>query len=220
VPDTSPIRKQNSALSPPPHGFENIRRYWDQNRQVCVAKVLPGEFYVSDRDEMIVTLLGSCVSACIRDVHCGVGGINHFMLPVGKGQSKKPFRLSDFDTSTRYGEWAMEYLVNEILKLGGRREDLEVKLFGGGRVVRSINFTDVGARNIEFVQAFVNNERLKVVAEDLGGNYARKVIYFPATGFAKIKKLTSGSHAEVVVHEAQYAGQIKKKTGGGKIEIF
>ncbi|MBL4866157.1 MAG: chemoreceptor glutamine deamidase CheD [Pseudomonadales bacterium] len=199
-------------------GFGHINRYWDKRQNVYAAKILPGEFYVSKEGEMIVTVLGSCVSACIRDPSIGVGGMNHFMLPQHNGNFGDGQGINN--ESARYGNWAMEYLINEVLKLGGRRARLEVKLFGGSRVLKGMKNMDVGAGNVDFVRHYVKQEGLKITSEDLGGTYPRKVLYFPDTGSVKIRKLKSTANDKVIERETQYAKQIAGKPRKGEIEIF
>ncbi len=183
------------------------------------AKILPGEFYVSCQGEMIGTVLGSCISACIRDKVIGVGGMNHFMLPVKGGNSTDGWGGSEVSASLRYGNWAMEYLINEILKQGGHRDRLEVKIFGGGQVLA--NMTDIGSRNIEFVRAYLFKEGLKVVSEDVGDVFPRKVLYFPDTGAVKLKKLRKVNNSTVEQRERQYITSINtEEAKGGDVELF
>ena len=133
-------------LPPVLQGFEGIKRYWDNATSISSAKLMPGEVYVSGRDEMIMTVLGSCVSACIRNPKTNVGGMNHFMLPQ---KATSASTLNSDSTAARYGNWAMEVLINEILKYGGNKSELEVKLFGGGKVLDNLT-VDIGKRNIDF----------------------------------------------------------------------
>lgn len=200
-----------------PRGFGHINRYWDPQRGVYAAKILPGQFYVSLAGEMIVTVLGSCVSACIRDRMSGVGGMNHFMLPVLNEDPGNPAPVSE---SARYGNWAMEYLINEILKNGGDRRHLEVKIFGGGRVLQNMTLMDVGAKNIDFVTRYLANERMPVLAQDVGGPYPRKVLYFPDTGSVKIKKLQTVRNEVILEREQQYARSINVRPAQGDVELF
>jgi chemotaxis protein CheD len=199
-------------------GYEHINRYWDRAMDVPAAKILPGEFYVSLRGEMIVTVLGSCVSACVRDKNLGIGGMNHFMLPV-KGDHSRTWGSNPISAETRYGNWAMEYLINEILKNGGLRKNLEVKLFGGGKVLA--NMGDVGLRNIEFVKQYLKDEGLSIVAEDLGDYFPRKVLYFPDTGAVKVKKLRNMHNDTILRRELAYSSEITKPDlEEGDIELF
>lgn len=202
-----------------PKGFSHINRYWDKQQGVYAAKILPGEFYISTGGEMIVTVLGSCISACVRDKYKGVGGMNHFMLPVQR-ENMESGPLSSLSESARYGNWAMEYLINEILKNGGDKRNLEVKVFGGGKVLESMNKIDIGKKNIDFVHQFIENEALQLVAEDVGGLYPRKVLYFPDTGSVKVRKLKTVRNDVVFERERSYAQVINTKPTQGDIELF
>jgi len=152
--------------------------YFDRTFDCNAAKISPGEYYFTDKDMVIVTVLGSCVSACIRDSVSGIGGMNHFMLPDGASADKD----SPVSESMRYGTYAMEVLINQLLRNGARRENLEAKIFGGGNVLKSFTTMNVGDRNAIFVRKFLKEERIKVTGEDLLDIYPRKVYYFPRTG--------------------------------------
>lgn len=197
-------------------GFGGINRYWDDAHGMYAAKLLPGEFYVTVERETIVTVLGSCVSACMRDPVFGIGGMNHFMLPVSQGAGS--WEANGIGASTRYGSHAMERLINEILKHGGSRRNLELKLTGGGRVLTQM--TDVGRKNIEFVEAYVRTEALKVLSRDLGDIYPRKVYYTPATGKLLVKKLRSLHNETIVEREKRYLHQIESAPVQGEVELF
>ena len=199
-------------------GFEHIKRYWDNATGCIAAKILPGEFYVTVNEEVIVTVLGSCVSACIRDKVFGVGGMNHFMLPVNRNETSQ--WGGQLEESTRFGNFAMEKMINEILKNGGSRHNLEVKLFGGGKVISGMTTIDVGNRNIDFVRDYVQTEGLELAAEDLGDIYPRKVIYYPKTGKVRVKKLRSMHTRTIAEREASYLDRIKTEPAGGDVELF
>lgn len=211
-----------TGLPEPPRalrGFTEINRYWDRQRDCYAAKILPGEYYVTACDEVIVTVLGSCVSACIRDTQMRIGGMNHFMLPAeSKYQTSSSSNL-DSD-ATRYGQFAMEKLINDILKNGGRREFLEIKLFGGGKVIQHMDQANIGARNIQFVHEYLDTEALKVVAEDLGDIYPRKVVYYPMTGRVQVKKLRSMHNNTIFQRESGYQHEIEAQPVAGDIELF
>ncbi len=199
-------------------GFEHVNRYWDKRMNLPAAKILPGEFYVSRHGEMIVTVLGSCVAACIRDRQLGIGGMNHFMLPVQHEHSSENWG-GEFGLASRYGNWAMEYLINAILKLGGTRRNLEIKLFGGGNVLNSM--TEIGTRNIEFVERYVYEENFEIAAQDLGGIYPRKVLYFPDTGAVKVRKLKETSNDTLLRREQDYSRHLNTKPDeSGGVELF
>lgn len=193
-------------------GFEHITRYWDEAYRIHAAKILPGDYYVTVYNEMVSTVLGSCVSACIRDPIGGIGGMNHFMLPESSSDSHDTWRVGDVSAATRYGNHAMEQLINDIVQHGGRREYLEVKLFGGGRILSQM--TDIGRRNIAFVREYVRLEGLHLVAEDLGDQYPRKVLYFPASGRVLMKKLRVLHNDTVVKRERRYLRQLQQPVHG------
>ncbi len=201
---------QPSAL----RGFEHIRRYWDNSLRHFAAKILPGEFYVTRSDEAVITSLGSCVSACIRDRIFGIGGMNHFMLPEAGKNSE--VHAGDLTEAARYGSFAMEQLINEIIKAGGRRENLEVKLTGGGRVLANMS-TDIGGKNIRFVKDYLHNEGFDISGEDLGGTWPRRVVYFPASGKVRVKKM---GNKEVIKQEQAYQQEITHTHIEGVIELF
>ena len=145
----------DNRFKPVIRGFEHVKRFWDSGRDSIIAKVLPGEFYVSKSDQLISTVLGSCIAACVYDDKLGVGGMNHFMLPAAQGIKE----IHADDLTCRYGNWAMEYLINEVLKNGASRDNLKVKLFGGGKIIRSM--TDIGIGNIRFAHVYIQEEGLK-----------------------------------------------------------
>jgi chemotaxis protein CheD len=203
--------------SPPPAGqFDHIQRRFDARVNAVVATLHAGDYYVATDGELIGTVLGSCVSACIRDRRLAIGGMNHFMLPVDRSEGAGAWG-NTASASTRFGNVAMERLINEILKRGGRRTELEVKLVGGGKVLDAL--TDVGARNIWFVKEYVKAEGFRVVGEDLGDLHPRKVLYDPATGSAQVKRLAR-SASQVVMDETRYMRDIDRAPVGGEIELF
>ncbi len=210
------LKKNKSDFTPSLLGFENINRYWDKTNNAVTAKILPGELYVTTQREVIATVLGSCVSACIRDPIFGVGGMNHFMLPIS--ESNGSWRGSTVTLATRYGNYAMEHLINEILKNGGLRKNLEVKIFGGARILRQM--TDIGVKNIEFVRSYLNMENMSIASEDLGDVCPRKVQYFPATGKVRIKKLRSLHNETIHQREQKYLQEIKTSEPSGEIDLF
>lgn len=209
----APRTEMEKAL---PH-FSHIGRHFDPREGKVVAKLLPGDYYVTLGDEMVFTVLGSCVSACVRDRVLGIGGMNHFMLPEDSADSTRPWGTSA-SAATRYGNVAMEMLINDILKNGGRRENLEFKLVGGGRVLDAM--TDIGARNIDFVRNYMKQEGFKVLGEDLGGEHPRKVMFHPKSGGARVKKLTRTRPAEIVERERRYSKKIESTPVAGDVELF
>ena len=198
--------------------FDHVTRYWDDEHRCFAARLLPGEYYVTRNGELVTTVLGSCVSACVRDSRLKIGGMNHFMLPLDGSQGTSAWGAA-VSAATRYGNVAMERLINDILKLGGRREDLEMKLVGGGRVLAEMT-TDIGARNIAFVRDYVREEGFNVLGEDLGDVFARKVVYFPESGRIRVRKLNAHSDRSLAQRERQYLNELDTKPEEGDIELF
>ena len=188
--------------------------YYDRTFDCDAAKILPGEYYYTGKDMLIVTVLGSCVSACIRDRVKGLGGMNHFMLPDG-GDPGNPV-----SASMRYGTYAMEVLINDLLKAGARREHLEAKVFGGGAVLRGFSAMNVGERNAAFVIQFLKTERIPVLAEDLNDIYPRKVYFFPRTGKVLVKKLMQTHNDTLAKRELDYASRLKVTPVSGAVDLF
>lgn len=198
-------------------GFEHINVYYDNIHQSHAAKLLPGEYYVTASNECIVTVLGSCVSACVRDKRFGIGGMNHFMLPETYGESPK-WGNSTVGVATRYGDYAMEHLLNDIVSHGGNKNNFEVKLFGGGLINEGMS--DVGSKNILFVRQFLRDEGISVAAENLGGIHPRKIYYFPKTGKVMMKRITSLHNDTIIKREAEYRRNIETEPVSGDIELF
>lgn len=199
-------------------GFEHISRYWDRNQNCITAKILPGEFYVTKTNEKIATTLGSCVSACIWDERNAIGGMNHFMLPLTDKELHEVTWGNAKSDATRYGNYAMEHLINEILKNGGVRRNLKAKVFGGGKVLTQAN--DIGKKNAEFVLDYLRIEGITLLSQDLGDTFPRKVIFDPQTGKVLIKKLRTIHNDTIVVREKDYQAAIIHKPIEGDIELF
>jgi len=188
-------------------------RYFDRTFSSEAVKVLPGEYFVTTMNMVLVTVLGSCVSACIRDREKGIGGMNHFMLA-------ETTERSSVSPSARYGVYAMEILINHLLKLGARRSSLEAKVFGGGRVMASLTSSSVGDRNASFAVEFLNTEGIKIVSQDLLDIHPRKVYFFPNSGRALVKKLTRVHNDTLMKREKEYAARLTDAPVSGDIELF
>lgn len=186
--------------------------YHDRDLDMDAVKVLPGEYYVTDRDMVMVTVLGSCVSACIRDWHSAIGGMNHFMLPDAGG--------APASGSARYGINAMEMMLNDLYKRGARKQCMEAKVFGGGNVLPSIVANQVGSRNADFVKGFLAMEGIPVVGSDLLNDYPRKVYYFPASGKARVKALHVLTNDTLLLRERDYRCRLGDAPSSGEIELF
>ncbi|WDE14532.1 chemoreceptor glutamine deamidase CheD [Thalassomonas haliotis] len=200
--------------------FAHINHYWDRQRQMVVAKILPGEFYMTTENTAIATTLGSCIAACIWDTRTGIGGMNHFMLPhtqkeVAEVNWGRRNRISD---ATRYGNYAMEHLINKILSHGGRRRNFRAKVFGGAKVLTRMS--DVGQSNIDFVLGYLKDENICIDNADLGDCYPRKVFFEPGTGKALIKRLDNLRNDTIVRRERDYQDKIDHQTVDGDIELF
>lgn len=211
-----PFNKMLQGSEPPRPalpGFEHFNRYWLQQRSCYAVKIKPGEFYVTKSHEAITTVLGSCVAACIRDPIAGVGGMNHFILPASDDH-----RAATFTDSTRYGAYAMEKLINEILKHGGRKERLEIKIVGGGSMVRGM--TDIGNQNARFVMQYLNYEGFYVTSADIGGEHPRNVVYLPQEGRLLVKKLGTLHNSKLFEAESRLKRQLASSHTGGAVELF
>lgn len=189
--------------------------YFDKSFNSQAVKLLPGEYYVTDKDMLLVTVLGSCVAACIRDCYSGIGGMNHFMLPDGGADAGSPL-----NASARYGTYAMEILINQLLKLGARRCNLEAKVFGGGNVLDGLTVANVGPRNADFVLKFLQTEKIRVIAKDLVDIFPRKVYFFPKNSKVMVKKLRNIHNNTISQREKDYRQRLCKVDSGGDIELF
>lgn len=187
-------------------------RYYDRHFEIEAVKVLPGEYFVTTTNVLLVTVLGSCVSACIRDRDKGIGGMNHFMLAGGETDA--------LSASARYGTYAMEILVNHLLKLGARRDRLEAKVFGGGRVMEKLTHSNVGERNSQFVIDYLHTEGIHVAAQDLLDVHPRKVYFFPDSGRVLVKKLVRMHNDTLARREKEYAERLSEAPVAGDIELF
>lgn len=169
-------------------------RYFDQALGIQIVQLLPGECYVTQEPEAIVTVLGSCISVCIRDPKTDIGGMNHFLLPENN---------SNGSDGERYGAYAMRVLIDGIANLSGSRDGLEVKIFGGGNILNFEN--SVGRQNIEFVHEFLEKEGLAISSEDVGGSFSRKIRYFPDSGKVQVKRLENLYNKSIVTCEKELA---------------
>ncbi len=195
-------------------GFEHINRYIDRNLGISTAKILPGEFYVTQDAEIITTVLGSCVSVCIYDLAAQVGGMNHFMLPASTANSGNVT-----SESFRFGDVAMEQLINEVLKAGGDKKRLKFKAFGGGHIIQKM--TSIGDSNINFLKKFMALEGFSLDITDLGGPHPRKVRFEPQTGKVWVKKLAHLHNDTVKQREESYQQAIASSTAKyGDIDLF
>ena len=205
----------NSNKTPPVclPGFEHVNRYYDKQHNSIAAKILPGEFYVTSNQEVVTTVLGSCISVCVYDPVNSIGGMNHFMLPSGNSDN------DIMSQSFRYGDVAMEKLVNVILRHGGNKAELIFKAFGGGQIIK--NMTSIGQRNISFLHKFMTMEGYKLSASDLGGPHPRKVVFNPLDGKVKLKRLQHMHNDTILQRENRYETEISRQEEvTGEIDLF
>lgn len=187
--------------------------YFDRHFQRQARKILPGEFYSTGQDEVIVTVLGSCVAACLMDPVCLVGGMNHFMLPALAGALP-----DDRFSSARYGVAAMEFLINDMFHQGGQRSRLVAKVFGGGNVMNGHG--EIGGQNIQFIRSYLEKEDIPIWAEDLGGVCPRKIYFFPRTGQVLVKQMNRLNNDTLTRRETVYLKGLGQSPGQGDVELF
>ena len=207
---------QAVAIPSPRMGFEEIPRNWDRKHNKVIARVDPGAFYISSHDEYIFTRLGSCVAACIWDPLLGIGGLNHFLLPE-KELHEDWHQLTSY--SCRYGNLAMEQLINGILTSGGQRQRLKAKVFGGAQITK-MSVLNVGQSNIEFVKEYLKLEGIAIESEDLGGPWPRKVLFHPNSGKVLLKRMSPARIGQMMTEEKVYLNNIVKKQEDNQIELF
>lgn len=189
-------------------------RYFDKHFNTDAVKILPGEYFATDDNSMIVTVLGSCVSVCLRDPITRISGMNHFLLPANKDT------INFNSESARYGVYAMEVLVNHLIKLGASKKRMEAKVFGGGNVLKQLRQNSVGEQNVAFVENYLATENFKVVAKDLLGEFPRKLYFFPLTGEVKVRKLKSLHNTTIVERESEYRVKVNQTPASGDIDFF
>ena len=189
-------------------------RYYDPHLRCESVKLLPGEYFATQRDVAIVTVLGSCVAACLRDRKSGIGGMNHFMLPRDR-DDRDPA-----SARARYGVHAMELLINDLVRLGAKRAHLEAKVFGGGNVLPGVTALNVGRANALFVSEFLREESIPVVAEDLEGTVSRKVYFFPVSGRVLVRGIERAHNLTILEREALYVERLRELPAGGSLELF
>ncbi len=209
-----PRDKRAAAGPDPAELFTGTRRYNDPRFNAIAVKVFPGEHYVTtNAEEMLVTVLGSCVAACIRDPVAGIGGMNHFMLPESADSM-----WDNVSSSMRYGNVAMERLINDILRGGGMRHRLEIKVFGGGNVLRG--GSNIGHRNADFVENYLASENLAIEAAHLRGELPRRIHYFPVTGKVMMLELRRTEDKAVYLQEDVYKTKLQAEPVAGSAELF
>jgi len=183
--------------------------FYDAHFKNAAVKILPGEYFVDNEDLLVMTTLGSCIAACLWDRHAQIGGMNHFMLPDGAGDSG------------RYGSFAMELLINEMMKRGASKSRMEAKIFGGGAVIAGMNTINVGERNTNFVIDYLKTERIPIVSKDVLDIYPRKVCFLPHSGKAMVKRLAP-ANTDALIQQDRAAAQKAQPVvaTGGSVDLF
>jgi len=194
--------------------FGHIRRIEDTRFPYEVAVILPGEYFVSQEPKVVYTVLGSCISVCLRDTHSNVGGMNHFMLaapPSSGGQDS-------WADSGRYGSFAMEMLINGILKRGGKKEHLEAKVFGGGKIYDGS--MDIGAKNAAWALDYLEREGVPLMKANVGDVCPRKVYFFTDSGKVLLKKLDRVMAKTIAEEEGQYRAKLQQVPVQSEVTLF
>lgn len=194
--------------------FGHIRRIQDTRFPYEVAVILPGEYFVSQEPKVVYTVLGSCISVCLRDPVINVGGMNHFMLAAPASNST----LDRWGNSGRYGSFAMEMLINGIMKYGGEKERLEAKVFGGGKIYDSTN--DIGAKNAAWALDYLENEGLPLLKADVGDLCPRKIYFFTDSGKVLMKKLDRLDSKSIENEEKQYQSKLEQVQVKSDVTLF
>ncbi len=209
-----PSHRLSALKSAPRRPGEASFFYYDAHFKNDAVKILPGEYFVDTEDLLIMTTLGSCIAACLWDRVAKVGGMNHFMLPDGGS-------MDSGGSSGRYGSYAMELLINEMMKRGATRGNLEAKVFGGGQVISGMNTINVGERNTRFVLDYLKTERIPVVSKDVLDIYPRKVCFLPASGKAMVKRLAP-TNVDALVAQDRAAAQrsVAPNPAAGSVDLF
>jgi chemotaxis protein CheD len=202
-------RLERLKSQPRKHGEASFF-FYDAHFNNDACKVLPGEFFVHDEDILVMTTLGSCIAACLWDRDRRIGGMNHFLLPND----------SNGGASGRYGSFAMDLLIGELVKRGARRESMEAKVFGGGAVISGMSSINVGQQNTEFVLDYLRTERIPVVSKDVLDIYPRKVCFLPASGKAMVKRLASANIEALAAQERAAATRATPAGTGGSVDLF
>lgn len=176
--------------------------YFDPYWRTCAQKIAPGEYCVAAADSVIVTVLGSCVTACIRDRNKGIGGMNHFMVANTNEGRPVNARLE------HQAKAAMDKFIDHLLDFGAEPHQLEAKLFGGGNILNGLQRDNVGARSAQFLRNYLAERGIPVVAADMLDIYPRKVYFFPESGKVLVKKLKDIKNETILIREQQYSQRL------------
>ena len=194
--------------------FGHIRRMQDTRFPYEVAVILPGEYFVSEEPKVVYTVLGSCISVCLRDPFVNVGGMNHFMLAAPSDNEGH----DNWADSGRYGSFAMEMLINEILNRGGKKNRLEAKVFGGGKIYDGT--IDIGAKNAAWALDYLEREGVPLLKANVGDVCPRKVYFFTDSGKVLLKKLDRVVAQTIAAEEVQYQAKLQQAPVQSEVTLF
>ena len=204
----------DKEMSEPLDGFEKVSRYWDEKLCKTIVKLKPGEIYLTkNTNEIVTTTLGSCVAVCLYDAMTNVCGMNHFLLPF-KGDENQ---CSD---ASRYGNWAMESLINGAINLGGFKYSMEFKVFGGSKVLDKSSHINVPEKNVDFILNYFKKENLRLITSDLRGIEVRVISYHTDSRVTELRKLKSKDNASVIFGENNYLKDMYNKSIGNDVQLF
>lgn len=197
-----------------------MNKHYDPHFQRDIITIHPGEYYTSKDDIYIATVLGSCISVALYDINQGFGGMNHFMLP--KSNRDEPLSSED---EGRFGNYAMELLINDMINKGSSKQSLRAKVFGGGNVLDAGNsqMNMTGINNINFALNYLKAENIPIIVNDTGGIFPRKIYFNPLTSKVYLKRIQkSGQSVEQIKQrELEYKLQLQeKKEEAGNIIWF
>ncbi len=175
-------------------GSQHLEAYWREKWNCYGVSIKQGDYCVTDQPIVITTVLGSCISVCVYDKSTGYGGMNHFMLPK-KSDDKDMYR------PFRYGLFSMEQMINQFLKQGVSKEHLEAKVIGGAKMMGKLS--NIGQLNIDFIMQYLSDEKLRLIAQDIGGEQGRKLAFFPNTGRLLVSKIAQIENNKLLESESK-----------------
>lgn len=190
-----------AAARPAPQAGEAAHYVRQGELKVCLGE-----------EDWIGTLLGSCVALCLRDPVTGIGGLNHFLLPSSDAGNAG-------EASTRYGGYAIEMLINTMMRGGADRRRMEGKIFGGGKLFHTDRI-GIGEQNIAFVREFCELEEIPIVKADVGGSFARKLLYQPKSGRARVLRLNDKIKQSLGQRDQDYRARLVRTQTSGDAELF
>lgn len=192
-------------------------RFYSYKLKRTAIMLMAGDYFATQNGEVLYSVVGSCIATCIYDMEREVAGMNHFLLP---GMVHPDEMLSS--EVGRYGMFAMELLIGELIKLGARREGLQAKLFGGGNVLEFRNNDgNITRSNIRFAKKYLELEGILTVKEDLGGNSGRKILFFTDSGRVLLKRFDMRNDRQFLQNEEAYKRRIfRKRPGKSPVMLF